>query len=147
MNILRRKFTTCNFKASTSISLLAISLFASPMDPVYAATRSRTAPPPAPAEPSITISGISLLNQKTVTYSCEDGVQFPVTYVNTEDGQSFAVLPVDGKNRLFVSLISGSGVRYGSGVYVWWSKGEQATLWNSQNTRRPALHGTCSSSE
>ena len=140
-----RKNTTSNIKAG--IRLLTIGLLASGIGPAYAATR--TAPPrlaAPPPEPGITLPGITLSNQQTVNYSCEDGAQLPVTYINTQDGQGFAVLPVDGKNRLFVTLLSGSGARYCSGPYVWWSKGAEATLWNEQDARHP-LHGTCSSSK
>jgi len=136
-----------NIKAS--IGLLAIGLLASVAGPVFSAPRTTAPPRPAaamPPEPGITITGISLSNQQTVSYSCEDGAQISVAYLNTQDGQSFAVLPVDGKNRLFVTLLSGSGARYCSGPYVWWSKGDEATLWNERNARRP-VHGTCSSNK
>ena len=62
-------------------------------------------------------------------YSCDGGEAFPVQYINT-DTNNLALLPVDGEDRVFVNVISGSGARYVSGQYEWWSKGETATLSN-----------------
>ncbi|QFY43168.1 hypothetical protein F6R98_11515 [Candidatus Methylospira mobilis] len=132
------------------ISLLITGLLASAAGPVFSAPRT-TVPPrpvaaaPPPLEPSLTLPGIIPLNQQTVSYSCGDGTSLSVAYINTQDGQSFAILPIDGKNRLFVILPSGSGARYCSGPYVWWNKGAEATLWDERNARRPLLGGTCSS--
>jgi membrane-bound inhibitor of C-type lysozyme len=130
--------------SKTGIGLLAIGLSASSIGPVYAATHKAPSTVTC-TDPSITIFGISASSQQTVTYICEDGAKFPVTYISTLDEQGFAVIPIDGKNRLFVTLPTGSGVRYGSGPYVWWNKGSEATLWNTQDTRHPP-HGKCTSS-
>lgn len=121
-----------SWKISASAWLLVIGLSAS------------TAGTAVAAEPGITIPGITLLNRQTVNYRCEDGTLLPVTYINTKDQQGFVVIPIDGKNRLFVTLLSGSGARYGSGPYIWWSKGDKATLSNEQDAERP-LHGECTS--
>lgn len=65
----------------------------------------------------------------TATYSCAGGVPFQVQYVNA-GANALALLPIDGEQRIFVNVVSGSGARYASGPYVWWSKGETATLAN-----------------
>ena len=62
-------------------------------------------------------------------YSCDDGKERAVTYVNG-DTNSLAVVPVEGKERIFVNVISGSGARYASGQYIWWTKGPEATLYD-----------------
>ena len=123
------------------IGLLFTGLLASAAGPVLSASRTTTPPRPAapPSEPGHTLPGIIPSNQQTVSYSCADGTPLSVAYINTQDGQSFAILPIDGKNRLFVMLPSGSGARYCSGPYVWWNKGAEATLWDERNARRPML--------
>lgn len=65
----------------------------------------------------------------TATYSCAGGEPFQVQYVNA-GANALALLPIDGEDRIFVNVVSGSGARYASGQYIWWSKGADATLEN-----------------
>lgn len=62
-------------------------------------------------------------------YSCGDGQDFAVQYVNA-GANALAILSVDGEERIFVNVVSASGARYASGAYVWWTKGDTATLQN-----------------
>lgn len=64
-------------------------------------------------------------------YVCERGAEVAATYVTAADG-SAAVIQVEGRQIALVAGPAASGVRYaapsdGSG-YVWWTKGEAATL-------------------
>jgi membrane-bound inhibitor of C-type lysozyme len=73
----------------------------------------------------------------TVRYLCERGVEVPVTYVN--GAEAVAVLNVEGGQITLIQEISGSGARYGwpsgGSHYVWWSKGDTATLlWRDGET-------------
>ena len=68
----------------------------------------------------------SVLSQ---TYTCADGASIAVQYVNA-GANRLALLPIDGAERIFVNVVSASGARYVSGEYVWWSKGDGATLEN-----------------
>ncbi|WP_435170508.1 MliC family protein [Falsirhodobacter sp. 1013] len=65
------------------------------------------------------------------SYTCDRGVQVPVTYVNAED-LSVAVLNVEGSQITLQVEPSASGARYGwpsdGSHYVWWTKGPDATL-------------------
>jgi membrane-bound inhibitor of C-type lysozyme len=75
----------------------------------------------------------------TVRYLCERGVEVPVTYVNADGADSVAVLNVEGGQITLFREISGSGARYGwpsgGSNYVWWSKGDAATLlWRDGET-------------
>lgn len=63
-------------------------------------------------------------------YVCEGGDPFPVQYVSAAPN-NLALLPIDGKQHIFVNVISGSGARYVSGQYEWWTKGDEATLHNA----------------
>lgn len=65
----------------------------------------------------------------TASYSCAGAEPFTVQYVNA-GANILAILPIDGESRIFANVLSGSGARYASGPYIWWSKGETATLEN-----------------
>jgi membrane-bound inhibitor of C-type lysozyme len=75
----------------------------------------------------------------TVRYLCERGVEVPVTYVNAEGADSVAVLNVEGGQITLIQEVSASGARYGwpsgGSNYVWWTKGDAATLlWRDGET-------------
>ncbi|WP_165787050.1 MliC family protein [Pseudohalioglobus lutimaris] len=65
----------------------------------------------------------------SASYLCEEGEPLSVQYVNS-GVNSLAFLTIEGEERAFVNVISGSGARYVSGQYVWWVKGSNATLAN-----------------
>ncbi|WMT87223.1 MliC family protein [Pelagibacterium sp. 26DY04] len=60
------------------------------------------------------------------TYQC-DGIEEPmvVEYINAHP-IFLAMVPVEGENLIFVNVISGSGARYVSGQYEWWTRGNEA---------------------
>jgi membrane-bound inhibitor of C-type lysozyme len=64
------------------------------------------------------------------TYQCEGGKSLQVTYWNSQSGQSFALLPVNGKPMLFVNTIAASGVKYVADRYTWWTKGDHGDLYD-----------------
>ena len=81
----------------------------------------------------------------TTTYACDRGVEVPATYVNGPD-QSLAVIHVEGRQITLVNESAASGARYGwpsdGSNYVWWTKGDEATLyWKSPEGEEPLL--TC----
>lgn len=63
-------------------------------------------------------------------YSCNNDSSLSVQYVNSGIN-SLAILPISGEERIFVNVISGSGVRYVSGQFTWWTKGKAAFLENA----------------
>ncbi|MDI6027026.1 MliC family protein [Corticibacterium sp. UT-5YL-CI-8] len=63
----------------------------------------------------------------SVDYRCGVSANVNVQYVNA-DPNTLAVIPVEGQSLIFVSAMSGSGARYVSGKYEWWSKGAEGTL-------------------
>lgn len=60
------------------------------------------------------------------TYQC-DGIEEPmvVEYINAHP-IFLAMVPVEGEDLIFVNVISGSGARYVSGQYEWWTRGNEA---------------------
>src|SRR5690554_5286059 len=85
---------------------------------------------PAPA-------GAEDLTLNTVTYGCERGVSVPVAYV-TAGADSVVVLTVEGRQISLYAEPAASGVRYawpsGGSGYVWWTKGEVASLYWKDGT-------------
>ena len=61
------------------------------------------------------------------TYECEGVEPFTVEYINAVP-TFLALVPVEGETRLFVNVISASGVRYASGAHEWLTKGSEALL-------------------
>lgn len=88
-----------------------------------------------PAAADVTFStGVGVTGDaeiKTVKYDCEHHDPITVQYLNSAPN-FLALVPVevdgDLKTLLFVNVISGSGAKYVSGRYEWWSKGNDATL-------------------
>jgi membrane-bound inhibitor of C-type lysozyme len=81
----------------------------------------------------------------TLTYTCDRGVEVPATYVNGPD-QSLAVIHVEGRQITLLNESAASGARYGwpsdGSSYVWWTKGDEATLyWKTPEGEAPLV--TC----
>ena len=85
----------------------------------------------------------------TARYLCERGVEVPVTYVNADGMKSVAVLNVEGGQFTLVHEVSASGARYGwpsgGSNYVWWTKGDGATLlWrDGETTIEETVYADC----
>jgi membrane-bound inhibitor of C-type lysozyme len=68
--------------------------------------------------------------RRVVEYACEGAVDpFEVTYVNAAPN-FLAIVPVEGQNLVFVTVLSGSGAKYAAGEYEWWTRGPDASLNN-----------------
>jgi membrane-bound inhibitor of C-type lysozyme len=65
-------------------------------------------------------------------YVCERGAVIPVAYINTDDGDSYAVAVIEGRQVAMTLAPSGSGARYISineqESYRWHSQGDEAIL-------------------
>jgi membrane-bound inhibitor of C-type lysozyme len=91
----------------------------------------------------VSFPGSDVANSLARDYRCKDGKQVSVLYINTTHGDSLAYLPVDGKRHIFVAVMSGSGVRYASGPYIWWNKGKQGNLTRDGDNNAPPLLADC----
>ena len=85
----------------------------------------------ARAAEMLPLPDIRTSHRVTQKYTCATGRILQVTYLNATNGQSFAVLPVKGRQMLFINVLSGSGAKYQAGSYTWWTKGPQATLYDA----------------
>ena len=87
------------------------------------------------ASPAVAEGGLSLAlpiagdaEVKSVAYTCTGAVPtLPVQYISAAPN-FLAVIPIDGKPTVLVSVATESGAKYLSGPYVWWNKGTDATL-------------------
>jgi len=77
------------------------------------------------------LDDVQAKNRQTRKYTCATGRILHVTYWNAANGQSFALVPVKGKQLLFVNTIAASGVKYQAGSYTWWTKGPRADLYDA----------------
>lgn len=79
----------------------------------------------AQARPAI--DGVRFDAPVTVHYRCDAGKQITARYFNSPDNQ-IAILRLDGKPLLFVTVLGASGARYAHGQHIWWTKGNEAML-------------------
>jgi len=87
---------------------------------------------------------IQTKERQTHRYTCATGKILQVTYWNTANGQSFALVPVKGQAMLFVNTLSASGAKYQAGSYTWWTKGPRADLYDAmQGENAPPILSDC----
>jgi len=98
---------------------------------------------PALAAAPVTFPGLEVSTSSEVRYACAGGREVTVSYVNASNGDSFAYLPVDGTRHVFVAVMSGSGVRYAWGRYIWWNKGNGGQLIVDGDESAPPVLADC----
>lgn len=81
---------------------------------------------------TIELKSNSRVERSQVSYSCGNQDMLTVTYVNAAPNfVAIVPLPKQPQAILFVSVMSGSGARYASGKFVWWTKGNRASLYDT----------------
>jgi len=89
--------------------------------------------PPPPAVSSaltITLGATGDFERKTVQYGCTgDQESISVDYINAPPNY-LALLPLDGATLVFNTVLAASGAKYAAGKYVWWNKGNTASLYD-----------------
>lgn len=110
---------------------------------LFAIPLTTFAQPPASSQyqaPPLVVPELQMGKPIVATYRCAGGQSFKVTYWNADNGQSFALLPVQGSPMLLVSGMSADGVRYQGGFVTWWSKGRGGNLYDTRvSTDKPVL--------
>ncbi|KVU46798.1 hypothetical protein WK68_34845 [Burkholderia ubonensis] len=93
----------------------------------------------------LTVEEIDADARQNAVYQCANQKQpVRVSYWLPRNGQSFALVPVNGQRLLFVDTVSASGVRYQAGRYTWWTKGKEATLRDEiADEKAPPLLSDC----
>jgi membrane-bound inhibitor of C-type lysozyme len=130
----------------TRLATLAAALLLGTSAAALAQEAVEVAPPPAPptatATLSIALESTSDIERIVSVYQCSDGQALTVQYINAAPN-FLAILPVNGQNQIFATTLSGSGARYVSGPYEWWSKGDEATLRDLMQDEDAAPLATC----
>ncbi|MBF0678896.1 MAG: MliC family protein [Devosia sp.] len=90
------------------------------------------APAPAPqnnvsAALTLTLQSAGDIERTNETYQCSNGDVLTVQYINAAPN-FLAIVPIEGEHHVFATTISGSGARYVSGPYEWWSHQGEGTL-------------------
>lgn len=97
----------------------------------------------APQGDALVLPGDAKLDSRSVDYKCDDGRTISVRYLNKGDNH-LALVPVsDSSSLVFANVISGSGAKYAAGQYVWWTKGQEATLYKDWKGGEPADGVAC----
>jgi membrane-bound inhibitor of C-type lysozyme len=94
--------------------------------------------------PGLAQAEMTVQNQR---YLCARGGEVPVVYV-ADPEQAIAVVAVDGGQFLLFQEESASGARYGwpsdGSHYVWWTKGDSATLlWRDETGAETPILTDC----
>jgi len=104
--------------------------------------------PAATSAVIITLGTTGDFERKTVHYGCEGGDvgNLSVDYINAAPNY-LALVPLDGSTLVFNTVLSGSGAKYAAGKYVWWTKGNEASLYDLTQgaNAKPIL--TCAETE
>ena len=117
--------------------LSSVLLFAIPLTTFAQPLSSSQYPTPPLVVPQLQIG-----KPIAATYRCAGSERFKVTYWNASNGQSFALVPVQGSPMLLVSGMSADGVRYQGGFVTWWSKGRGGDLYDTRiSADKPVLRG------
>jgi membrane-bound inhibitor of C-type lysozyme len=133
-----------------ALALAAPGAFAAALPPAVEPPAAPTLPASAPPAPSvssalsITLGTTGDFERKTVKYGCKgDTDQLSVDYINAAPNY-LALLPIDGATLLFNTVLSGSGAKYAAGKYIWWTKGNDGSLYDETQgpNAKPIL--TCS---
>ncbi|MGO4327911.1 MliC family protein [Cupriavidus sp. 2TAF22] len=96
---------------------------------------------PAAAKPAI--DGVRFDAPVTVHYQCDAGKRLTARYFNSPDNQ-IAIVRLDGKPLLFVSVLTGSGARYSHGIHQWITKGDEGRLQDlTQGDDAPPVYANC----
>lgn len=77
---------------------------------------------------TLELPGSAPVVRKSVSYKCGDKV-VKAEYINA-GGNSLVVLTLDDQTVVAVTVLSASGARYAGQQYVWWTKGDNANLYD-----------------
>lgn len=70
--------------------------------------------------------------QRIMRYDCATETPVRVTYINAAPN-FLAIVPLadEPEPLVFAAILSGSGARYAAGKWVWWTKGSEASLYDT----------------
>lgn len=78
---------------------------------------------------SIPVTGSATVNSNVMAYGCTNDQSVTATYINAGE-VSLAVLDIAGTTVVTSNVVAASGARYAGGRYIWWTRGEEADLFD-----------------
>lgn len=93
------------------------------------------------AEISIPVADGTSVEELSARYQCDDRI-IDVVYINA-GSTSLAVLDLDDRKVVAASVIAGSGARYAGDRYIWWTKGNEAALYDLMDGGEETPAATC----
>jgi len=69
------------------------------------------------------------VTRETLNYQCDGEQRVVVEYINA-GANSLAVLTIDEETIIAANVLAASGAKYAGGRYEWWTKGDEATLYD-----------------
>lgn len=90
---------------------------------------------------SIPVTGDAEVSSTRSTYACGDD-EVSATYINAGD-VSLAVLEIDGRTVVASNVIAASGAKYVGAQYIWWTKGDEASLYDLTEGGEDTPVSTC----
>jgi membrane-bound inhibitor of C-type lysozyme len=94
---------------------------------------------------SIPVTGDTEVSSTSSIYECGDE-EISATYINAGD-VSLAVLEIDGRTVVASNVIAASGAKYAGAQYIWWTKGDEANLYDLTEGGEDAPASTCAARE
>ncbi|NRQ15963.1 META domain-containing protein [Ensifer sesbaniae] len=80
------------------------------------------------ADVTIRVPGADAVDRQAVRYDC-GGKALEAQYINA-GAVSLVTFTIDGTFVVASNVISGSGAQYAGGQYIWWTEGDEATLFD-----------------
>ncbi|MBL8585033.1 MAG: MliC family protein [Rhizobiaceae bacterium] len=88
---------------------------------------------------TIELPGSEPPSVQNLTYDC-DGRTIGATYINTA-ANALAVLDLGEETVVMANVLAASGAKYAGQKYVWWTKGDEADLYDlTQDEKTPLAH-------
>jgi membrane-bound inhibitor of C-type lysozyme len=93
---------------------------------------SPTAASAAQTSLQISLDTAGDFERRVLAYDCATEEPLVVTYINAAPN-FLALVPVAGETEpmVFAAVVSGSGVRYAAGQWIWWNKGIDGSLYDT----------------
>jgi membrane-bound inhibitor of C-type lysozyme len=67
--------------------------------------------------------------RETLNYQCDADQRISVEYINV-GANSLAVVRIGEETVIASNVMAASGAKYAGGRYEWWTKGDEATLYD-----------------
>lgn len=107
---------------------------------IFSAVLAALTSPASADELAIDFPAIEV-HDMVVAYACDEG-GLEVRYVNA-GATSLAIFDWQGERIVASSGVAASGVRYVGGRFIWWAKGNEASLYNALANEQVAPLANC----